>query len=143
MIPFRGVDRSYPEWVSVPGFTGYEVSDQGHVRNKNGKLLRQHPAARNAGFYVRLGKTTRLVHKLVLLAFRGPSKQRITHINGNKLDNRLSNLCYGEPRHRHVGKRCSKNHLLVGENVEFRGVNRICVACREGKPPNRELPEIL
>jgi hypothetical protein len=138
------VDKATQNGVSVPGFTGFTVDNQGQVRNKNGKLLKWHRAAGNAGFYVNLGKTTRLVHVLVLLAFRGPSKLRITHINGDKSDNRLSNLCYGEPDHKYVGKRCSKGHALTGNNVERWGNgNRVCVACREGKPAIRELPEIL
>jgi hypothetical protein len=138
---FVDVTEATQKWAHIPGFPGYEVSDQGQVRNKNGRLLSQCLAARKAGFYVKLGKTTRLVHVLVMLAFRGPHPSRIAHLNGNKLDNRLSNLCYGEPGHKYLG-RCSKGHDLVGDNVEFWGRrNHICVACREGKPAVRELPE--
>jgi hypothetical protein len=142
VLLFNQWTEATQKWKDLEEFPGYQVSDFGLVRNPDGELLQLHRAARNAGLYVRLGKTTRLVHKLVLLAFVGPGiKPR--HKDGNKLDNRLSNLCYGEPRHSQAGKRCRNNHELVGGNVEFWGKNRICVACREGKPPNRELPEIL
>lgn len=139
--------KSIQNWISIPGFPGHTISDDGYVRDSKGKLLKQHLAARDAGLYVNIGGTTRLVHKLMLLAFVGPDRGgREPHKNGNKLDNRLSNLSYGEQRHSEVNrpKRCSKNHELVGENVEFWGHNNpICVACREGKPPVRELPERL
>lgn len=133
-----------PIWRPVPGFAGWELSDLGQVRNaKRGNILVQHVATRNLGLYVRIGKTTRLVHRLVLLTFVGPSKEKITWRNGNKRDNRLSNLCYGEKEHAKVGAKCSKGHDLVGENVATWKSNRICVACREGKPAVRELPEYI
>lgn len=143
MLLFKEWTEAAQKWSNLTEFPGYQVSDHGLVRNKNGDLLKLHFATRQAGFYVRLGKTTRLVHKLVLLAFIGPSKARIIHNNGNKSDNRLSNLCYGEQGHKSVGKRCRKNHLLVGVNVERLGSSRICVACRNGEPPVRELPEFI
>ena len=40
MIPCKEVDRGCANWLDVPGFSGYQVSDQGHVRNKNGKPVR-------------------------------------------------------------------------------------------------------
>ena len=127
-------------WIPIPGYDGYKISDQGEVLGKHGRTLKQIRAVRNIGLYVHIGGTTRLIHKLVLLAFEGPSETRITHINGNKLDNRLTNLCYGEPDRKYLG-RCSKGHELVGANVEFRGSRHFCVACRLGMPAVRELPE--
>ena len=147
MLTYGERMKSIQKWTSIPGYPGFTISDHGEVKDPKGKLLKQHLAARNAGVYVHLAGTTRMVHKLMLLAFVGLHKaSRNPHRNGNKLDNRLSNLSYGEDNRSLVGnrpKRCSKNHALVGENVEFWGKNRICVACREGKPPNRELPEYI
>lgn len=134
--------KSVQNWKDIPGFTGFQVSDLGNVR-RGEKLLRQHVAAKGGGRYVNLGKTTRLVHKLVLLAFIGPRPGRITHRNGNRADNRLSNLFYGQRDHSPVGRRCSKGHELTGDNVVMWGSNRICVACRNGLPAVRELPERL
>lgn len=134
--------NSAQNWKPIPGFTGYSVSDLGKVR-RGEKLLKQHVAAKGGGLYVNLGKTTRLVHKLVLLAFVGPRPGRITHRNGNRRDNRLSNLFYGERDHAPVGRKCSKGHELTGGNVARWGSNRICLACRDGAPVVRELPERL
>jgi len=133
-----------PNWCDIPGFPGYQVSELGEVRDKWGKIKRQHTAAKGAGLYVRLGKSSRLVHKLVLMAFVGPRKGRITHRNGNRRDNRLLNLSYGERSQVAVSLRCSKGHPLVDDNVVVWGNNnRICVACRDGRPARRELPEYI
>lgn len=117
----------------------------GNVRNsKRGRELVQHVAARDAGLYVRIGKTSRLVHKLVLLAFTGIKRQEITHRNGDKRDNRLSNLVYGRRDTVSASSRCSNGHELAGDNVTVWGsANRICMACRDGAPANRVLPEVL
>lgn len=134
--------KSAQNWKDIPGFPGYQVSDLGNVR-RGDRPLRQHPAAKGGGVYVNLGKTTRLVHKLVLAVFVGPRKGRITHRNGNRKDNRLTNLHYGQRRSGPVGGRCSKGHPLVGDNVIWWGRNRICVSCRDGKSAVSELPEFL
>lgn len=134
--------KSAQNWKDIPGFTGFQVSDRGQVR-RGERLLKRHIAAKGGGLYVNLGKTTRLIHKLVLLAFVGPRSGRITHRNGDRRDNRLSNLCYGSKGHYPVGSRCSRGHDLVGDNVSRWGINRICVACRDGATAVRELPELL
>ena len=134
--------KSAQNWKDIPGFTGFQVSDQGNVR-RGDKVLRQHVAAKGGGRYVNLGKTTRLVHKLVLLAFVGHRAGRITHRNGNRSDNRLANLFYGRRDHSPIGRRCRKGHELAGESVIMWGSNRICVLCRDGVPAVRELPERL
>jgi hypothetical protein len=129
-------------WQDIHGLPGWQASEQGEIKNPRGKIIRQQVGAR--GFLkVNIGTSTRLVHKLILLAFYGPSKEKPTFRNGNKQDCRLANLCYGEKSHAKVGAKCSKGHDLVGENVATWGSNRICRACQEGRPAVRELPEIL
>jgi len=133
------------KWLPIPGFPGYEVSDQGNVRNvKHDRILVQHAAANGSGLYVNLGRSTRLVHKLVMLAFEGNGSRRISHLNGDRRDNRLSNLTQRRRDSAPAGSRCSNGHELSGGNVAlWGGSNRICVACRDGRPANRELPDIL
>ena len=93
-------------WEPVRGFeTHYEVSDDGLVRRKlmaqGVKSLRRplKAAVMNAGYYmvglsVNGVKHQRLVHRLVADTFLGPIPKGhfVNHINGKKLDNRLSNL---------------------------------------------------
>lgn len=87
-------------WRAIPGRPGYQVSDAGRVishRRRRARLLRQ--AVSSSGYrIVCLGRgVVAQVHQLVLLAFIGPAPDgsETLHRNGNKHDNRLSNLHYG------------------------------------------------
>lgn len=82
----------------IPGFPGYQVTDDGRVWSETTRRWR----AASAGFggYPSLdlwlhGRPYRkLVHRLVLEAFVGPCPEGMEgcHSNGNPRDNRLSNL---------------------------------------------------
>ena len=75
-----------------------EVSDLGRVRRiSTGQILT--PCARSNGYiqitlWDRGIRRTKYVQKLVWEAFNGPLEpsQNIGHLNGNRTDNRLSNL---------------------------------------------------
>ena len=93
-------------WLPIPGFTGYEVSDEGQVRsyrkNPAGRLMRPAKNIRNHYRYAMLqsdsGKPTAVhVHRLVLLAFVGPKPDGLQtrHLDGDTENNRLDNLVYG------------------------------------------------
>jgi hypothetical protein len=94
------------QWKPVPGFDGYEVSDQGRVKShRRGKprLLRLSP---NSSGYLTLtlydgngNGRARGVHQLVLEAFVGPRPEGMyaCHGPGGCLDNRLSNLYWDTP----------------------------------------------
>lgn len=112
-------------WKTIPE-TGnrYEASEDGEIRNvvlpvtivrgksswtrmTTGKVLKAHrlrrkPSAPEYEFvYLRVdGKSKRrAVHALVLDAFVGPRKEweQCRHLDGNSLNNKLSNLCWGTP----------------------------------------------
>lgn len=96
------------EWRVVPGASRYEVSSLGRVRSWTGKsprVLRQH-ITRQGYRSVQYSDDKRIthtvnVHRLVLLAFVGPpprSKPLACHNNGDKLDNRLSNMRWDNAR---------------------------------------------
>lgn len=104
------------EWRAVPGYEGlYEVSNRGRTRTLRriivskkgveirlrGRLLKVRPDAK--GYDLRpmrdhSGKIKWLhVHRLVLLAFRGPPgpRQIGRHLDDVKTNNNLSNLTWG------------------------------------------------
>lgn len=103
-------------WKPIPGYSGYEVSDLGRIRSyrvKGGggpnrmraepRLLK--PTINAKGYPIVCPVRDRTshvenVHKLVLLAFVGPRPDgtETRHLDGNKLNTRLDNLCYGTTR---------------------------------------------
>lgn len=95
------------EWRDVPGYEGwYQVSNLGQIRRiapgKStfvGRIL--NPKTDDHG-YIRItlhkkgrGKTIR-IHRIIMETFHGecPSGMEVNHKNGDKTDNRLSNLEY-------------------------------------------------
>lgn len=84
------------EWRKISGKPNYSVSDNGDIRNdKTGRILKLHKGT--AGYFqVMLGRKTvpLYVHRLVAAAFiPNPNNlPQVDHINGNKLDNSVSNL---------------------------------------------------
>ena len=92
------------QWRDIAGHEGrYQVSDDGYVRSlpdidsrgrfTQGRILSSSPNAK--GYHrVVLGGTTYRVHRLVAVAFipnPGEAPQ-VNHLNGNKNDNRATNL---------------------------------------------------
>lgn len=87
------------QWLSIPGYDGYMVSDTGDVmsfkRSHSGRLLK--PIAATGGYLVvKLGNSNnpQRIHRLVLEAFVGPCPEGMEacHNNGDPADNCLENL---------------------------------------------------
>lgn len=95
-------------FYTIPGFSNYEITKRGKVRNK--KSMRVHVGAIGNGGYInhRLssdkGSTvTNGLHRYLAITFLKEkgldiSKRYVNHINGDKLDNDLSNLEWVTPQ---------------------------------------------
>lgn len=101
-------------WASIPGFSQYEASTIGTIRNAVTK--RKLSPSPNDGGYLRVsvtrddGKSVRaLVHVLVLMAWRGPRptlRHHGSHCKTNsKRNNRLSNLEWKLPEENEADKK--------------------------------------
>jgi hypothetical protein len=163
--PLTQEEQARERWASVPAFEGYyEVSDLGRVRGLDrvsttnngrrlelrGKIRRQTPTRKG---YLSVGlrrdgyRRQCEVHGLVLRAFVGdrPEDLQCRHLDGNRRNNRLSNLCWGTyaenqadiDRHgtRHKPD-CRRGHPLALSNLmpgpAARG-KRTCLACNRGR----------
>lgn len=81
---------------NIEGFENYSISDDGEVyNNKTGRKLKK--GISTSGYYhIQLYKNKKVymkyIHRLVAQAFIKGEKEQVDHINGNKLDNHVSNL---------------------------------------------------
>lgn len=88
------VDLEGETWKEIPKYPGYEASNKGRIRNKNGFVLKQH----ESGGYLRLAlqreRYKELVHRLVAMAFlENPQNyETVDHIDRDKLNNNPENL---------------------------------------------------
>lgn len=102
------------QWLPVPGYAHYEVSDQGRVRSidrvvqgrwgplaKKGRILQQSDQGRYLVVTLYRDKRPKLflVQWLVLLAFVGPRPEKLEalHYDDDPHNNRLTNLRWGTP----------------------------------------------
>lgn len=154
-------------WLPVVGWSGfYEVSSFGKVRSIDrvvtlvsgrtrryrGRILVQSSGSDYGHLQVALSRpgkapTTRLVHQLVLEAFRGPRPEgcESLHGDGDSANNYEGNLKWGTSlensldvvrhgRHRGLSKTaCPFSHLLIPPNLSgWHAANgqRGCLTCR-------------
>jgi hypothetical protein len=96
------------DWLPMVGFPNYFVSSFGNVRSIRGPLK---PMRIPNGYLTvapcKNGKNCRrYVHHLVLEAFVGPrpSGTECRHLNGNRQDNKKSNLAWGTRRQNSADK---------------------------------------
>ena len=133
-------------WKPIVGFEGrYEVSNHGRVksllrcRGTTERILR--PRIRDHRFsylsvclYTRKHKQSIFIHRLVLATFVGPCPvgMECRHLDGNSVNNRLVNLCWGTPvenaadQRRHgvqaIGERHGRAKLTDDGVREIRGL---------------------
>lgn len=116
-------------WKKIPGFDNYSVSDLGRVRSDyriimrsdkkphpvKEKILSLNPDTRRylgVVLYKNKKRYHKMVHKLVMLAFKGHDyrghKKIIDHIDEDKTNNRLDNLQITDNRHNILKSRAGK-----------------------------------
>ena len=95
-------------WCEIPEIPNYLVSNKGQVmRATSGRLLTL-TLNQHGYLHVSLMKKNKqikaTVHKLVTLAFLGscPKGKETNHKNGNKQDNRITNLEYVTPKENRI-----------------------------------------
>lgn len=144
-------------WRPVKGYEGlYEVSDQGRVRSLRrsgtpGRVLAQRQNRGRLYLLVRLSRNSqrkiKTVHSLVLGAFVGPrpAHMEVRHLNGNAIDNRLTNLAYGTSLENSADQRahgtnvnankikCLRGHDYTAENTIWRNGRRACRTCNNAQ----------
>jgi len=80
----------------IPGHENYSISDTGIILkgHRELKLSRTKCGYLKVGLWNDSKVKTYRVHRLVMLTFIGPSELSVNHIDGNKINNDLSNLEY-------------------------------------------------
>jgi len=126
-------------WREIPGYPAYWVSDKGRVRSVNrwirqaashkarahdhyvqGRLLKPGRNTKQGHVTVSLGRHNSInVHRLVILAFRGPCPKgkEVLHANGKASDNRLPNLRYGTRSENNIDSARMGRRKLTPEKV--------------------------
>lgn len=136
-------------WKDIPGYSGYQASNLGNVRSLNYRrtgVSRQLKilVARNGYKQISTrinGKNKRLyVHRLVASAFlndEGCDKE-VNHKNGDKADNRVTNLEYVTPKENmnHYWRvlRNKPYFLKSGRSATWRNKPVMCVETGEKFP---------
>jgi hypothetical protein len=88
------------EFKNIPNFEDYAINQKGELLSlKNNKQKLLVPQMGNAGYlYITLCKNNirhnRFIHRLIAITFiENPlNKEQVNHIDGNKLNNHISNL---------------------------------------------------
>ena len=81
-------------WANIKEVPGYMVSSLGRVRNRNTGRILQTELNRKGGYErVDIGGRKRYVHRLVMNSFFSEcTDEKVTHIDGNKCNNAITNL---------------------------------------------------
>lgn len=91
------------EWREVVGFPDYDVSSWGRIRSRKTKgrpKFRRQARAADDSLQITFARDckahTRLVHLVVARAFLGPKPDGywVGHLDGDRINNELSNLRY-------------------------------------------------
>lgn len=101
------------EWKTIPDSNGIMISTYGNVKRENGKPIHINTDAEGYKRISFCGKHER-IHRLVAKVFlpNPQNKPFVNHRDGNKENNKVSNLEWCTPR---------ENSLLASKNGQLRG----------------------
>lgn len=109
------------DWVTISEFPNYEIRRDGRIRNKKTLCERKVSPGKRGYYVVSLRKDgkmyLRTVHILLGRAFlHNPlNKPQINHIDGNKLNNSLSNIEWVTQRENNLHARATGLHKSDGD----------------------------
>lgn len=111
------------KWKTYPIDNRYEVSSGGEVRHRRSKKLRRPYMMKNGylALTFKIGKkyTHQLVHRMVAETFKGSGKNlEVSHLNGNRKDNRAINLLY-ETHQKNMQRMWGHKTDCTGERASF------------------------
>lgn len=130
------------EYRAVPGYPEYRVGSDGSFWSSwnlgnhkvDGKWRRLKGGISKAGYVIVSTMplvTKQYLHRLVMLAFHGPSSMDVLHKNGIKTDNAIENLRYGTPKENSEDSR-KHGTLAIGEkNGHAKLTKELVVELRE------------
>lgn len=117
------------EFRDLKGFDNYQISNLGRIYSKKRRVCLKIKRLGNNGYYqVRLCKEGKYIyknlHRLIAETFiPNPNNLRtVNHINGNKLDNRISNLewasdCNNQHHAYLIGLKEHTKHILTEKEI--------------------------
>ena len=83
-------------WLNVKGEPGYQVSSDGEIKNiKSGRILKTHLNRPGGVKRVTMNGKHKYVHRVVADTFFAvgvEKSSKVVHIDGNNLNNKVSNL---------------------------------------------------
>jgi len=118
-------------WSGLEGFSRYEISDAGLVRNIETKTpMRDYDDGKNGYRKIKLTDDTGrrvmfYVHRLVWTAFNGPirEKHEIDHVDGDYTNNVLDNLIQVTHRQNSVLKKQRNSAYLFNRKARRKAVS--------------------
>lgn len=157
MLPEPILMHDSVTWKPIPNSRCYWASSEGQIKGPR-RILK--PWVSNGYLYVKIHGVTKKVSTLVAQAFHPNDLEdlQVCHNNGDKLDNRASNLRWDTKSNNELDKRkhgtmhqvnrtrCPRGHLLESPNLipsQLKLGKRSCLACNRFSNRNTDNEFIL